>query len=226
MNPFSGKVAFVDGSVNLNNSSVHSRGSAAAVVLVVEEGLVAEIRILSQYKEGYDLVTNNTMELMAISSAFMLVGKEIKFYLWSDSQYALGCIFGNYKGQKNTKLIKAIKNFSSVFKVSAIAQHISGHKGWFMNEAADYIARETVECRRSIKFQYKPKQLPLACALCTRFQGCIDMSTDNNFHKTSWMNMLKVLKTVEMEECQWVNPYVVFPERNRPNTSCAGIMVS
>ena len=226
MKPFSGKVAFVDGSVNINNSSVHSRGSAAAVVLEVAEGLVTELRILSQYKEGYDLVTNNTMELRAISSAFMLVGQDTDFYLWSDSQYALGCIFGNYKGQKNTDLLRSIKNFSSMFKVSAIAQHISGHKGWFMNEAADYIARETVTCQRAIKFAFTPKQLPLACTLCTRFQNCLNMAADNNFDRSSWTDLLKALKQVAMKECQWVNPYVTFPKRNRPNTSQAGIMVS
>ena len=89
---------FVDGSCRANK-----RGGIGIVWLKNGEKVY-------EYSKGYDNVTNNIMELLAIGKALASIKKPIySLTIISDSEYALGCIFKDWHPKKNVELINKIR---------------------------------------------------------------------------------------------------------------------
>lgn len=86
------------------------------------------------YCKGFDNVTNNQMELLAIGYALKSIKLPINsLKIISDSQYALNCIFNNkWKLQTNLKLINRIKEIltetQKLVKEPITYLHVRGHQ--------------------------------------------------------------------------------------------------
>ena len=102
---------------------------------------------------GADIGSNNTGELSAIYWALEWAlhhanvpaseyeGNGI-VTIYSDSNYALNMVFGNWKPSTNKKLIQEIRSFADyVSRVITIEHsHIRAHSGFKWNEVADRLA--------------------------------------------------------------------------------------
>lgn len=65
---------------------------------------------VSQFSRGFEKVTNNKMELIAILYALMSIKNPIDFLeIVSDSEYSIGVLTKPWNPKKNIKLIEAIK---------------------------------------------------------------------------------------------------------------------
>ena len=105
-----------------------------------------------QFSEGYELTTNNRMELMAVIQALKMLndfakGKEI--WIYTDSKYVINAIekkwvFGwvkkNFKDKANTDLWK--KFLEEYAKYTINFQWVKGHSGHTENEICDKLAKK------------------------------------------------------------------------------------
>lgn len=93
--------------------------------------------------------TNNIAELTAILRALELVAElDRPLRLYTDSQYAIGILTKGWKAKANQALVAEIR--------AKLAQHsdvrifyVPGHQGVTLNEAADALAVQAVESRKS-----------------------------------------------------------------------------
>ena len=86
-----------------------------------------------EFAKGFDNVTNNQMELLAIGYGLKSIKKSINsLTIISDSQYALGCIFKDWKPKKNIELIKKLKNIlketQKLVNTPITYIHVKGHQ--------------------------------------------------------------------------------------------------
>lgn len=93
---------------------------------------------------GAEIGSNNTAELSAIYHALEWIkssnAKSVAIY--SDSNYALNMVFGNWTPNTNKKLIDTISKFAKEVQrnVSVSNAHIRAHSGFKWNEVADRLA--------------------------------------------------------------------------------------
>ena len=105
-----------------------------------------------EYSKGYDNVTNNIMELLAIGKALASIKKPIySLTIISDSEYALGCIFKDWHPKKNVELINKIKKQLSktqqLVEIPIQYRHTRGHQkdnsdDTVFNNRADLLAQQ------------------------------------------------------------------------------------
>lgn len=104
-----------------------------------------------EYSNKYENVTNNIMELLVIYIALKSIKKQIdSVTIYSDSEYALGCIFNeSWNPKKNLKLIEATKK--ELARVKTLTEvnykHIYGHQNtnnW--NDYVDALAQKCSKC--------------------------------------------------------------------------------
>ena len=112
-------------------------GPAALGVVVVIKGMVS--MTFGQYLG--DNSTNNIAELNAIWKGLRLV-KHLKMTvrIYSDSDYAIKSICGEYNGNKNRELIDSIKVYLSEYPYPVDFVKVAGHSGLLFNDYADSIA--------------------------------------------------------------------------------------
>jgi len=102
--------------------------------------------------EGYELTTNNRMELLAVIRSLELLTRDnCDVVIYSDSKYVVnavekGWVFGwvkkNFKGKKNPDLWK---RFLNVYKKHTVKfEWVKGHAGNEMNERADILATKAL----------------------------------------------------------------------------------
>ena len=89
-------------------------------------------KIVQEFSKGFNHVTNNIMELMAIYVALRCIIKPIdSLEIISDSEYSIGVLAKDWKSKKNVKLILKIKKEIERVKelVSEIKwTHVRGHQ--------------------------------------------------------------------------------------------------
>lgn len=218
----SNNIAFVDGSASPNKASEYSRGAAAAVLVTSSQGIVEALKIIAEYHQGFETVTNNRMELRAIELALQNFPNRTSFHLSSDSVYALNGLFGGNAAYANRELIEDIKDLILLKELTVTSSHIDGHQGHFLNELADYAAREAVEQKRRISFRLAPKHAEMKCVTCSAFPRCQYPSLGGHLEIESWKRIIQSLKKDEWKNCESWTPYVSVAKFKRPNTTPSG----
>jgi len=123
---------YTDGSCKINDGK--NRGTFAVVV-------VLNNKITFEYSESSDVTTNNKQELSALIIASQIAQslseeKGIDIYIYSDSQYSINTLFGNWKRKANHKFFKIFDDMN-IDKNKIHANWVRGHNGNILNEYAD-----------------------------------------------------------------------------------------
>jgi ribonuclease HI len=201
-------VAFTDGSVDVNKNSVFSRGAGAAVLVNGEccgaeaPCIVTKIRVVAEYMEGYDTVTNNTMELLGFGVVAAKTPEGDPMSIWSDSRYALGVLF-NPKwrvGQNRSQILAIRKQFKGR---DVTTRHIPGHSHYFLNELADLVANRSVGRKQNIDYTLDlAKGTHLNCLSCKRFPCEIP--------KDQWKIAFESIRDRSWQVCGRLDQYATF----------------
>ncbi len=128
-------LAYTDGSCDV----VGDKSAGAAAILVDPTSGKRRERSLHIEKS-----TNNVAELTAILIAMQAVKVEIrstvKLVVFSDSQYAISMLSGDWKPKKNKALIASIRQQARDFH-SVEFQKVRAHAGHDLNELVDALAK-------------------------------------------------------------------------------------
>lgn len=107
---------------------------------------VKDNKIIYKFNKQFTNTTNNRMEILAIIYALHAISKPINIInIYSDSQYALGCITKDWSRKKNTDLWQV---FDKVYnKAKCLCSNIQfnwvkGHNINEFNNSADKLAVE------------------------------------------------------------------------------------
>lgn len=125
---------FTDGGGNCGKISIG--------IVIVERGYIKTTHgeFLAEHS------TNNVAELTAILRGLQLVKnrhKPVKIY--SDSNYSLNSIVGNYNGRKNRELINQIVKYVENYPEEITFVKVKGHNKLLFNEMADSIASSLLQ---------------------------------------------------------------------------------
>lgn len=103
-------------------------------------------KIIYRFNKQFTDTTNNKMEILAIVYALHAISKPIDIInIYSDSQYAIGCITKNWSIKKNTDLWQLFDKVYSKAKTLCSNIQFNWVKGHDINEfnnAADELAVE------------------------------------------------------------------------------------
>lgn len=103
-------------------------------------------QIIYKFNKQFTNTTNNRMEILAIIYALHAISKPIDIInIYSDSQYALGCITKNWSRKKNTDLWQLFNKVYSKAKTLCSNIQFNWVKGHDINEfnnVADELAVE------------------------------------------------------------------------------------
>lgn len=111
---------------------------------------VEEFKIIKEYSGGFNLTTNNRMEILAVINAFKLCDPNKYLIIYSDSQYVInsinkwlpGWVKKNFRGIKNPDLFKELYELilnNKHFEINWVKAH---DKNKF-NNYVDELARNT-----------------------------------------------------------------------------------
>ena len=181
--------AFTDGSVDSTrkrDDGGADYGGACAVALKTQDApdplfgkIIIEGRLFKKTDAKIDAITNNTMELSAVEVAAQLLEEEIlkeqPVHIWTDSQYAQGCLRFNttWNPQANVGLIIRIRDL--VAKPHVKIHHVRGHRRFPWNEIVNLGARKCVELRNSRDGFKGERDVAISeqCFFCKKF-ACAD----------------------------------------------------
>ena len=90
--------------------------------------------------ERIEKSTNNRCELLAIINAIRLLPDYSSATIYTDSQYCIGVLTGQYRRRKNTDIIVASKGLNIEF------EWVKGHSGNKYNELCDELCNEAAGC--------------------------------------------------------------------------------
>lgn len=149
---------YTDGSA-MGNNNVTKDTPAGWGIVVVEgdtgdhqsgnEFANATGRVITDPKHplyiGAEVGSNNTGELTAIYKAlsWCLSNKPNEVTIYSDSQYALNVVLGDWNASKNRKLVAQCKGLLTKVREAGTtvnSAHIKAHSGFRWNERADQLA--------------------------------------------------------------------------------------
>lgn len=125
--------------VYADGSGTHHADSPACigVVVMLDDEPVAECSRVT------GMGSNNVAELRAVHRALVMLermfGRDVEAHIYSDSQYAIGCVDGQFYAQKNFDLVKRIREDRERFPHVRLV-HVPGHAGVYGNEIADWLA--------------------------------------------------------------------------------------
>ena len=114
-------------------------------VLLEDFGAVVTDQTKPEYI-GADVGSNNTAELSGIYFAMLKVkglSNISDVTIYTDSQYAMNIVFGNWSANKNLGLVKKCRQLKDELDMAGItitAKHIRAHRGFRWNERADKLA--------------------------------------------------------------------------------------
>ena len=139
-------ITYTDGSCD--NLSPYKAGGSAYII--IKDG-----KIIKTKNKGFIPTTNNRTELLAIISAVNSLPNHAKVDIFTDSQYCIRVLDGEYH-KKNMDLIKLFAKVAS--KLDDYVFHwVRGHNGNKYNEMADELAYEAY---KEISEQYNIPQSP------------------------------------------------------------------
>ena len=118
-----------------------SKGIGAYAFIILEG-----MEEICRNAERIEKSTNNRCELLAIINAVRLLPDHCSATIYTDSQYCIGVLTGQYRRKKNTDIldewdiIVASKNLNIEF------EWVKGHSGNKYNELCDELCNEAAEC--------------------------------------------------------------------------------
>lgn len=104
---------------------------------------------IKEYSEGYQLTTNNRMELLAVIRALSLIKRpELPIEIYSDSNYVINCMQQNWLARWQSKGFAKVKNPDLWRELWEILPHfkqitwiwVKGHAGNKYNNRCDFLA--------------------------------------------------------------------------------------
>ena len=108
-------------------------------------------QIIYKFSKQFIDTTNNRMEILAIIYALHAISKPIDIInIYSDSQYALGCITKNWSRKKNTDLWKLFDKVYSKAKTLCSNIQFNWVKGHDINEFNNISDKLAVEASNFI----------------------------------------------------------------------------
>lgn len=134
---------YTDGAVK-NNGGEGTIGMAAILTYIKSSGEEKVLRV--SYCQHREYATNNQAELGAISLGLDQVAEDLRYKvdlkIYSDSQWAINSITGEFKATKNTDLIQKIRQQLKDFR-SYEFTWVKGHDGDKWNEEANKLAQKS-----------------------------------------------------------------------------------
>lgn len=124
---------YTDGGCEFNPGG---RGGAAAVIVDVETGEITE------HSRGFISTTNNRMEMTAVILGLEQLPERCSVTLYSDSQYVIRTLQGEYSKKKNLDLWKKIDDAIESKAVSY--EWVRGHNGNPLNEKCDNLCTQAM----------------------------------------------------------------------------------
>ena len=108
-------------------------------------------KIIYKFNKQFTDTTNNKMEILAIIYALHAISKPIDIInIYSDSQYAIGCITKNWTRKKNTDLWQLFDKVYSKAKILCPNILFNGVKGHDINEFNNISDKLAVEASNFI----------------------------------------------------------------------------
>lgn len=114
-------------------------GGPGGYGVVIVDKKTGEINELSG---GYYASTNNRMELTALITALAAIPERESAIIYSDSQYALGILTGNFSPSKNFDLVSRLQAAKKNKRI--YTRWVRGHAGVKLNERCDALATEAM----------------------------------------------------------------------------------
>lgn len=162
---------YTDGSAMGNNNVTKDTPAGWGVVVVEgdtgdhQSGIVINQgngRVITDHRHplyiGAEVGSNNTAELTGIYRALMwcannkrIIGDYGEVTIYSDSQYALNVVLGDWNASKNRKLVAQCKGLFTKVKEAGTtvnSAHIKAHSGFRWNERADQLAYDGANTAR------------------------------------------------------------------------------
>lgn len=122
-------IVYTDGGCAVNPGGP---GGIGVVVIDPETGETQEI------SQGYVATTNNRMEIMAVLAALESLPNGVGIRLYSDSQYVINCMEGNWDKKKNRDLWQKVSEAEKGKRLDL--RWVRGHNGNQYNERCDELA--------------------------------------------------------------------------------------
>lgn len=122
-------LVYTDGGCSLNPGG---RGGYGVVIIDCETGEISEL------SGGYLSSTNNRMEIMAAIEGLKALPEGVTVTLFSDSQYLLNTMDGQWQKKKNLDLWEILQNEQEKRSISLC--WVRGHTGDIYNERCDHLA--------------------------------------------------------------------------------------
>lgn len=123
-----------------DGSGTHHEYSPSCVgVAVFSNG-----ELIAEHSERIAVGTNNVAELWAVRRSCQII-KSMHFdcsVIFTDSEYARGCVTGIYVARTNVDLVDACRKEWLAFPQATRPRiaHVRGHSGVYGNELADWLA--------------------------------------------------------------------------------------
>jgi ribonuclease HI len=105
--------------------------------------------------------TNNIAELTAVLRALGEVPVDRPVVIHTDSQYSIGVLQKGWKAKANVALVAELREALRARPLTRLV-YVPGHSGVILNEAADKLAREAVEQRKTRRQVYTSSPPPAA----------------------------------------------------------------
>ena len=126
-------IAYTDG--GCQNLSTYGEGASAYIIL-------KDNKIIKNASKGFLNTTNNRMEMLAILSVVCSLPDESSVTIYSDSDYAIKVLSGQWKAKTNHDLINKYRERSKHLQIKF--QWVKGHNGNHYNEVVDNLCTEAM----------------------------------------------------------------------------------
>ena len=99
-----------------------------------------------RHAEKVERSTNNRCELLAIINAVRLLPDHSSVTIYTDSQYSIGVLTGQFRRKKNTDLLDEWDIIVASKGLSIEFEWVKGHSGNKYNELCDEMCNEAAGC--------------------------------------------------------------------------------
>lgn len=136
-------IAYTDG--GCQNLSTFSEGASAYIIL--KDG-----KVIKTASKGFLNTTSNRMEILAILSVVCSLPEDSSVTIYSDSEYAIKVLSGQWRAKTNHDLIVKYRERAKYLQIKF--QWVRGHNGNHYNEVVDRL------CTEAMKTIIKENNLP------------------------------------------------------------------